>query len=160
MQEQVVGPTLGAENINSGIASLAIAFIVIFILMLVYYNTGGIVANIALILNILFTVGILSALHATLTMPGIAGLVLTIGMAVDTNVIIFERIKEELSLGKGYQQAVNDGYKRSYCACTRWSHHAAAYRYYPLHLRPWPGKGLRYHADHRSAAFPVLRYPR
>lgn len=114
VQEQVVGPTLGAENINSGMVSLAIAFVVIFLLMLVYYNTGGIVANIALILNILFTVGILSALHATLTMPGIAGLVLTIGMAVDTNVIIFERIKEELSSGKGYQQAVSDGYKRSY----------------------------------------------
>jgi len=114
VQEQVVGPTLGAENIHAGISSLAIAFIIIFLLMLVYYNTGGIVANIALILNILFTVGILSALHATLTMPGIAGLVLTIGMAVDTNVIIFERIKEELSLGKSYQLAVNDGYKRSY----------------------------------------------
>lgn len=114
VQEQVVGPTLGAENIKSGVASLAISFVVIFLLMLVYYNTGGIVANIALILNILFTVGILSALHATLTMPGIAGLVLTIGMAVDTNVIIFERIKEELTAGKGYQQAVNDGYKRSY----------------------------------------------
>jgi SecD/SecF fusion protein len=114
VQEQVVGPTLGAENIQSGISSLAISFVVIFLLMLVYYNTGGIVANIALILNILFTVGILSALHATLTMPGIAGLVLTIGMAVDTNVIIFERIKEELSSGKGYQQAVADGYNRSY----------------------------------------------
>lgn len=114
VQEQVVGPTLGAENIQSGMMSLGISFVIIFLLMLVYYNTGGIVANIALILNILFTVGILSALHATLTMPGIAGLVLTIGMAVDTNVIIFERIKEELSLGKGYQQAVNDGYKRSY----------------------------------------------
>jgi SecD/SecF fusion protein len=114
VQEQVVGPTLGAENIKSGMISLVISFVVIFLLMLVYYNTGGIVANIALILNILFTVGILSALHATLTMPGIAGLVLTIGMAVDTNVIIFERIKEELSTGKGYQQAVSDGYKRSY----------------------------------------------
>ncbi len=114
VQEQVVGPTLGAENIASGMASLAISFVVIFVLMVVYYNTGGMVANIALILNILFTVGILSALHATLTMPGIAGLVLTIGMAVDTNVIIFERIKEELSLGKGYQQAVSDGYRRSY----------------------------------------------
>lgn len=114
VQEQVVGPTLGAENIAAGMSSLAIAFVVIFILMVVYYNTGGMVANIALVLNILFTFGILSALHATLTMPGIAGLVLTIGMAVDTNVIIFERIKEELSLGKGYQQAVNDGYRRSY----------------------------------------------
>lgn len=114
VQEQVVGPTLGAESIDAGINSLLISFVVIFILMMVYYNTGGIVANIALILNMLFTVGILSALHATLTMPGIAGLVLTIGMAVDTNVIIFERIKEELSSGKSYQQAVADGYKRSY----------------------------------------------
>lgn len=114
VQEQVVGPTLGQENIAAGVNSLIVAFVVIFILMLVYYNTGGIVANIALILNILFTIGILSSLHATLTMAGIAGLVLTIGMAVDTNVIVFERIKEELSLGKGYQQAVADGYKRSY----------------------------------------------
>jgi SecD/SecF fusion protein len=81
--------------------------------MLVYYNTGGWVANLALILNLLFTVGVLSSLGATLTAPGIAGLVLTIGMAVDTNVIIFERIKEELSKGKGYQLAVIDGYKRS-----------------------------------------------
>ncbi len=81
--------------------------------MLVYYNTAGWVANIALILNLLFTIGILSALHATLTAPGIAGLVLTIGMAVDTNVIIFERIKEELTRGKSYPIAVHDGYRRS-----------------------------------------------
>jgi SecD/SecF fusion protein len=81
--------------------------------MLVYYNTAGWVANIALILNLLFTVGVLSSLGATLTAPGIAGLVLTIGMAVDTNVIIFERIKEELTRGKSYQQAVSDGYRRS-----------------------------------------------
>lgn len=114
VQEQVVGPTLGAESIKSGMSSLVISFVVIFILMLVYYNTGGIVANLSLILNILFTLGILSALHATLTMPGIAGLVLGIGMAVDTNVLIFERIKEELADGKGYHQAVADGYKRSY----------------------------------------------
>src|SRR6202008_4622593 len=97
-----------------GMMAFAIAFIVIFALMLVYYNTAGIVANIALILNLLFTVGVLSAMHATLTAPGIAGLVLTIGMAVDTNVIIFERIKEELTRGKSYQLAVSDGYKRSY----------------------------------------------
>ena len=114
VQEQVVGPTLGVENINRGMVSLTVAFIVIFVLMLVYYNTGGIVADISLILNLVFTVGVLSALHATLTMAGIAGLVLTVGMAVDTNVIIFERIKEELTLGKTYQQAVIDGYKRSY----------------------------------------------
>ena len=114
VQEQVVGPTLGVENINRGMISLTLAFVVIFVLMLVYYNTGGIVADISLILNLVFTVGVLSALHATLTMAGIAGLVLTVGMAVDTNVIIFERIKEELTLGKTYQQSVIDGYKRSY----------------------------------------------
>ena len=114
VQEQVVGPTLGEENIGKGMNSLILSFIVIFVLMLIYYNTGGIIANISLILNIIFTVGVLSALHATLTMAGIAGLVLTVGMAVDTNVIIFERIKEELAAGKSYQQAVIDGYKRSY----------------------------------------------
>jgi SecD/SecF fusion protein len=114
VQEQVVGPTLGIENISKGINSLALSFIVIFVLMLVYYNSGGIIADISLILNLVFTVGVLSALHATLTMAGIAGLVLTVGMAVDTNVIIFERIKEELASGKSYMQAVSDGYKRSY----------------------------------------------
>lgn len=113
VQEQVVGPTLGAESIAAGRNSLLISFVVIFVLMLVYYNTGGIVANISLILNVLFTVGILSALHATLTMPGIAGLVLGIGMAVDTNVIIFERIKEELAAGNSYAEAVRRGYKNS-----------------------------------------------
>jgi SecD/SecF fusion protein len=113
VQEQVVGPTLGAAAIKGGTMSFVISFIVIFILMLVYYNTGGWVANIALILNLLFTIGVLSSLGATLTAAGIAGLVLTIGMAVDTNVIIFERIKEELTKGKSYQLAVEDGYKRS-----------------------------------------------
>ena len=113
VQEQVVGPTLGKDAIQGGIMAFAISFIVIFLLMLVYYNTSGWVANIALILNLLFTVGILTGLGATLTAPGIAGLVLTIGMAVDTNVLIYERIKEELTRGKSYQQAVKDGYHRS-----------------------------------------------
>lgn len=114
VQEQVVGPTLGAESIAAGKNSLLLSFIVIFALMLIYYNSAGIVANIALILNLFFTVAILASAHATLTMASIAGLVLTIGMAVDTNVIVFERIKEELSLGKSYKQAIDDGYKRSY----------------------------------------------
>ncbi|WP_290793152.1 protein translocase subunit SecDF [Flavihumibacter sp. UBA7668] len=113
VQEQVVGPTLGQEAISGGSLSFLISFAVIFILMLVYYNTAGWVANISLFLNLLFTVGVLSSLNATLTAPGIAGLVLTIGMAVDTNVVIFERIKDELTRGKSYQQAVSDGYSRS-----------------------------------------------
>jgi SecD/SecF fusion protein len=111
--EQQVGPTLGAASIQGGAMAFGISFLVIFALMLLYFNTGGWVANIALILNLLFTIGVLSALGFTLTAPGIAGLVLTIGMAVDTNVIIFERIKEELTKGKSYQLAVADGYKRS-----------------------------------------------
>ena len=112
--EQQVGPTLGQDAAHGGSMAFIISFIVIFALMLIYYNTAGWVANSALILNLLFTIGILSALGFTLTAPGIAGLVLTIGMAVDTNVIIFERIKEELTKGKSYILAVSDGYKRSY----------------------------------------------
>ncbi|QEC69579.1 protein translocase subunit SecDF [Panacibacter ginsenosidivorans] len=112
--EQVVGPTLGEAAVTGGALAFLISFIVIFVLMLIYYNTAGWVANIALILNLLFTIGILAMFGFTLTAPGIAGLVLTIGMAVDTNVIIFERIKEELTKGKGYLMAVSDGYKRSY----------------------------------------------
>jgi SecD/SecF fusion protein len=113
VSDEVVGPTLGRAAVNGGMMAFAISFLVIFSLMLVYYNTAGWVANSALILNLLFTIGVLSALHATLTAPGIAGLVLTIGMAVDTNVIIFERIKEELTRGKSYPLAVKDGYRRS-----------------------------------------------
>ncbi|HLX93594.1 MAG TPA: protein translocase subunit SecDF, partial [Puia sp.] len=113
VQEQIVGPTLGKEAVHGGMMAFGISFLVIFILMLVYFNTAGWVANIALILNLLFTIGVLSALGATLTAPGIAGLVLTIGMAVDTNVIIFERIKEELTKGKAYVLAFKDGYIRS-----------------------------------------------
>ena len=113
VQEQVIGPTLGKAAVQGGLLSFLISFLVIFGLMLVYYNTGGWVANIALILNLLFTVGILSALSFTLTAAGIAGLVLTIGMAVDTNVIIFERIKEEITKGKTYEVAVKEGYRRS-----------------------------------------------
>jgi SecD/SecF fusion protein len=113
VQDYVVGPTLGKDAINGGFMSFGIAFLVIFALMLLYYNTSGWVANIALICNLLFTIGALSMLGFTLTAPGIAGLVLTIGMAVDTNVIIFERIKEELEKGKDYAAAVAEGYRRS-----------------------------------------------
>ncbi len=111
--KQIVGPTLGQEALNGGALSFMIAFAVIFILMLVYYNNAGWIANIALIFNLLFTIGVLIIMGFTLTAAGIAGMVLTIGIAVDTNVIIFERIKDELSKGKNYQQAVNDGYRKS-----------------------------------------------
>ncbi len=113
VQEQVVGPTLGEAAIKGGSLAFSIAFLVIFALMLGYYNNSGWVANVSLILNIFLTIAILTAIGNTFTSASIAGLVLTIGMAVDTNVIIFERIKEELSHGKGYESAVAIGYKRS-----------------------------------------------
>jgi SecD/SecF fusion protein len=111
--DQSVSATIGESARNGGLMAFGISFLVIFALMLIYYNTGGWVANISLILNLLFTIGVLTAMGFTLTAAGIAGLVLTVGLAVDTNVIIFERIKEELTKGKNYQAAVNDGYKRS-----------------------------------------------
>ena len=111
--EQIVGPTLGKEAVRGGAMAFTIAFLVIFALMLIYYNSGGWVANIALILNLLFTVGVLAMFGFTLTAAGIAGLVLTIGLAVDTNVIIFERIKEEITKGKSYPQAIAEGYRKS-----------------------------------------------
>ncbi len=114
VQEQIVGPTLGQESITGGMTAFVVALGAIFILMLIYYNTGGFVAIIALFLSMFFTFGILSNLGATLTMAGIAGIVLGIGMSVDTNVIIFERIKEELALGKSYAESIKDGYNRSY----------------------------------------------
>lgn len=111
--EQTVGPTLGEEAIRGGAMSFIISFVVIFVLMLLYYNTSGWVANITLILNLLFTIGVLTGLGATLTSASIAALVLAIGMAVDTNVIIFERIKEEITWGRSYAMAVDHGYNRS-----------------------------------------------
>ena len=113
VQEHQVGPTLGKAAIKGGALSFFISFIIIFVLMLLYYNTGGWVANIALILNLIFTIGILSSLGFTLTAPGIAGLVLTIGMAVDTNVIIFERIKEELLRNSSTITSIKIGYTKS-----------------------------------------------
>lgn len=113
VQFQQVGATLGKEAIRAGSIAFVISFIVIFLLMLVYYNTSGWIANIALMLNLLFTIGVLTGLGATLTAPGIAGLVLSIGMAVDSNVVIYERIKEELIKGKSYIQSIKDGYRRS-----------------------------------------------
>lgn len=114
VQEQVIGSTLGEESTTGGLTAFALSFLAIFAMMLIYYNTGGFVANLALIINLIITFGILATLRAALTMPGIAGLVLGVGMAVDVNVIIFERIKEELARGRSYTEAVNIGYKRSY----------------------------------------------
>ncbi|MDR1792019.1 MAG: protein translocase subunit SecDF [Bacteroidales bacterium] len=116
VSEEIVGPTLGQESIRLSMISFALAFCLVLLYMIFFYNRGGIVACIALITNVLFIFGTLASLGAVLTLPGIAGIVLTLGMAVDANVIIFERIKEELRSGKALRLAIADGYKASYSA--------------------------------------------
>ena len=113
IQADVIGPSLGKESISASINSFIIALSLVLIYMLFYYSGAGVAANIALFLNMFFIFGILASFHAVLTLPGMAGIVLTIGMAVDANVIIFERIREELRLGKGLKAAILDGYKNS-----------------------------------------------
>lgn len=116
VEEAVVGPSLGNEAINSGLWSFVIAFVLVLVYMILFYNRAGLVANLALLTNIFFIFGVLASLQAVLTLPGIAGIVLTIGMAVDANVIIYERIKEEIRAGKGMRLAIADGYKNAYSA--------------------------------------------
>ncbi len=113
VEESVVGPTLGQEAISSGLISFIIAFIVILIFMALYYNKAGWVANLALFINVFFILGILTSMGAVLTLPGIAGIVLTIGLSVDANILIFERIREELALGKNLSQAIKEGFKHA-----------------------------------------------
>ena len=116
VSQEVVGPTLGAESINAGLISFVLAFCLVLIYMFFFYKTAGMMANIALVFNVLLLMGVLVATKSTLTLPGIAGIVLTMGMAVDANVIIFERVKEELRAGKGLMLAIKDGFKNAYSA--------------------------------------------
>ena len=116
IQEQVVGPSLGARSIQAGMISFIIAFVLVLLYMIFFYKGAGVAADLALLCNVLLLFGVLVSFGAVLTLPGIAGLVLTMGMAVDANVIIYERIKEELAAGKGLSKAVADGYKNSYSA--------------------------------------------
>ena len=116
LEEQVVGPSLGKEAVQKGMWSMVFAFILVLIYMVFFYNKAGLVADIALLVNVFFLFGVLACLGSVLTLPGIAGIVLTLGMAVDSNVIIFERIKEEVKAGKGLKLAISDGYKNAYSA--------------------------------------------
>lgn len=118
VEERTIGPSLGAENINAGFQSVVYGFVAVLIFMLFYYRTFGIVANLALSLNLIMIVAVLSLLQATLTLPGIAGVVLTVGMAVDANVLIYERIKEELRAGTSPQSAINAGYEKAFSTIT------------------------------------------
>ena len=113
---EVVGPSLGAKAINDGLVSFALAFLLVLVYMAFFYKGAGMMANIALLFNVLLLMGVLVSFGAVLTLPGIAGIVLTMGMAVDANVIIFERVKEELRAGKGLSLAIKDGFSNAYSA--------------------------------------------
>ncbi|MEK6482200.1 protein translocase subunit SecDF [Catalinimonas sp. 4WD22] len=114
IEEAVIGPSLGQETIAQGIVSMLAGLSLVLLFMLMYYNSGGLVANIALLFNVFFIIGVLAQFSASLTLAGIAGIVLTIGMSVDANVLIFERIREELRNGKGMLQAIKQGYDKAY----------------------------------------------
>ena len=113
IQSEIVGPSLGREAIQSGVYSFIIALILVLVWMVFYYGTAGIFADVALVMNILLIFGILAGLGAVLTLPGIAGIVLTIGISVDANVLIFERVREELKKGKGLRKAIADGFNNA-----------------------------------------------
>jgi len=116
IEERLVGPSLGEDSIRQGINATLMAALVVILFMAVYYAFGGVVADLAVMLNVLFTLAVLSGLNATLTLPGIGGIVLTIGMAVDANVLIYERIREEMSRGRTLKSAVEVGYKKAFAA--------------------------------------------
>ena len=116
VQEAVVGPSLGQESIRNGLISFILAFIVVLIYMVIFYNRAGWVSVAALITNVFLLIGVLASIGAVLTLPGIAGIVLTMAMAVDGNVIIYERIKEELRAGSSLSNAVENGFKNAYSA--------------------------------------------
>ena len=114
VEERTVGPSLGQDNIDQGFQSVIIGFVLVLLVMAIYYKVFGLIANVALTANLVLVVALLSMLGATLTLPGIAGIVLTVGMAVDANVLIFERIKEELRLGNTPQAAIRAGYEKAF----------------------------------------------
>ncbi|OPY04648.1 MAG: preprotein translocase subunit SecD [Syntrophorhabdus sp. PtaB.Bin184] len=116
VQNITIGPTLGQDSINKGMLATLLATLFVVIFMIVYYRYSGIIANIALGLNLIYLLGVFSAFKATMTLPGIAGIALTIGMGVDSNVLIFERIREELRLGKTVRAAVDGGYAKAWVA--------------------------------------------
>jgi len=113
VEERTIGPSLGQDNIDQGFKSVVIGMILVMIFMAVYYRVFGLVADLALMVNLVMIVAVLSMLQATLTLPGIAGIVLTVGMAVDANVLIFERIREEIAVGSTPQASIHAGYEKA-----------------------------------------------
>jgi preprotein translocase subunit SecD len=118
IEERTIGPSLGQDNIEQGFRSVMIGFLLVLVFMAIYYRSFGLIANVALTANMVFLIAILSMLQATLTLPGIAGIVLTVGMAVDANVLIFERIREELRNGNSIQASIHAGYEKAFSTIT------------------------------------------
>jgi preprotein translocase subunit SecD len=116
VEERTVGPSLGEESIRAGFISVTTGLLLVALFMIMYYRTAGVIANIALLLNVILILGILAGFRATLTLPGIAGIVLTIGMAVDANVLIYDRIREEGATGKTMRAAISAGYEKALSA--------------------------------------------
>jgi preprotein translocase subunit SecD len=114
LEQRTVGPSLGQDSIEKGILSTLIAFLLVIVFMVVYYKGSGVIANVALLLNCILTLGTLAVFQATLTLPGIAGIILVIGMAVDANVLIFERAREEIRLGKTPRAVIETGYGKAF----------------------------------------------
>jgi SecD/SecF fusion protein len=137
VEEAIIGPSLGQVAQNQGLISMAAGLGIVVIFMVMYYAKGGWVANLALLFNIFFIMGILAQLNAALTLPGIAGIVLTMGMAVDANVLIYERIREELRLGRRLREAINKGYERAFASIFDSNLTTFPHSHVPLH--PWSG---------------------
>ena len=157
LEERTVGPSLGTESIRAGVRSAVIGMLAVLIFMLVYYRGAGINADIALILNLVILLGFLGYTGATLTLPGIAGVILTVGMGVDSNVLIFERIREELRNGKTPPSAVEQGFGHAWITIVDTHVTTIVSAFHPVHFRNRAGEGIRGHADLRSAGEPVYR---
>ena len=149
VEERTIGPSLGQDNINQGFKSVVVGLAMVLVFMAVYYRVFGLVANLALVTNLVLIVAVLSMLQATLTLPGIAGIVLTVGMAVDANVLIFERIREELRVGSTPQASIHAGYAKAFSTIARRQYHDTASRPSCCFLRQRPGEGFRGHAGNR-----------
>ena len=157
LEERTVGPGLGSDSIRSGVLAGVVGSICVVIFMIVAYGTFGLIANLALVVNGIMLVAAMSALQATLTLPGIAGIVLTIGMAVDANVLIFEHIREEIRTGRTPVAAIDSGFTRALTTIIDSNLDDAVRGGIPLSVRLWPGAGIRRDARDRHHRLDVHR---
>ena len=158
LEERTVGPDLGADSIEAGKIACIIGLAAVIVFMVLYYGLFGLVADLALILNLIIMLGVLSLLQATLTLPGIAGIVLTIGMAVDANVLIFERIREEAKAGRAPFSAMEAGYRRAFTTIIDSNLTTLIAAIILFIIGTGPGEGLRRHARHRNCHLDVHRH--